>query len=545
MDEDAPLTNGGWQIATRFATAAAADATTNFYAVYEGEAFGHPERGIIAIIARGHPAQRAGMKGAQETAQLVVHSFAEGYFGAPRTLAPKRAAHLALTSINAWLHPQIKPGIERMLAPVSLTAMLFQGAAVGVVQIGATRAFRCRNQEIAPLMADDYHGPEEDREPARAIGRDPEFFIDYEEIDAEPQDRFLLASGFGTAAEVTAGFRLQLPENRDVSAILLEVQTTPARASQNAELAHLPVRRPPREGDVWDGFLIGKTIYHGRYTILKRARDLIEDRDVVLKIPLAAMLQDEIFTAGFMREAWIGTTVRGPYVARYIELPPDRRSSLYLVLPYYPGETLEQRLHRAPPISLPDGAGIAIRLCEAVQDLAAIGIVHRDLKPENVMLLEKNALKLLDLGLAYLPGIDMRDAVKPGGTLRYMAPELMKGAQANARTEVYALGITIYRMFAGGAFPFGQRETLPLARLRPDLPAWLGETLRRAIAPDPTERFADAGELAKALHEGLVSGPDGQGRQRGLSMADRLRVWQLLTLVFALGFFFLLLRTLH
>jgi hypothetical protein len=100
-------------------------------------------------------------------------------------------------------------------------------------------------------------------------------------------------------------------------------------------------------------------------------------------------------------------------------------------------------------------------------------------------------------------------------------------------------------MFAGGAFPFGQRETLPLARLRPDLPAWLGETLRRAIAPDPTERFADAGELAKALREGLVSGPDGQGRQRGLSMADRLRVWQLLTLVFALGFFFLLLRTLH
>jgi serine/threonine protein kinase len=236
--------------------------------------------------------------------------------------------------------------------------------------------------------------------------------------------------------------------------------------------------------------------------------------------------------------------VRGNNVARYIDLPPDRRSSLYLVMPYYRGETLEQRLNRPPLMPLPDGVGIALKLCEAVQDLAAIQIVHRDLKPENIMLLPHNEVKLLDLGLAYLPGIDIRDAVKPGGTLRYMAPELLKGVQANARSEVYALAVTIYRMFSGGAYPFGQRENPPLRRLRPDLPGWLGKIIKTSMAADPAERFADAGEMAKALYGGLVSGEQDPVRERRFA-PTKLRIWQAATIVFAIGFFILLARMLR
>jgi len=194
---------------------------------------------------------------------------------------------------------------------------------------------------------------------------------------------------------------------------------------------------------------------------------------------------------------------------------------------------------RPPVISLPDGIGIALKLCEAVQDLAAIQIIHRDLKPDNIMLLSNNEVKLLDLGLAYLPGIDLRDAVRPGGTLRYMAPELLRGTQANARSEVYSLAVTIYRMFSGGAYPFGQREPVPLCRLRPDLPAWLGKILQTALSNTPAERFADAGEMAKSLYEGLVNGVEDPPKRRRLS-PTKLQLWQTATLVFAIGFFALL-----
>jgi serine/threonine protein kinase len=250
------------------------------------------------------------------------------------------------------------------------------------------------------------------------------------------------------------------------------------------------------------------------------------------------MLQDEVFAAGFMREAWIGTTIRGTNIARYIDLPEDRRSSLYLVMPLYKGETLEARLNRAPPVSLPDGIGVAFKLCEAVQDLAAIQVIHRDIKPENIMLLENNAVKLIDLGLAYLPGIDMQDAVRPGGTMRYMAPELFKGVQANDRSEVFALAVTIYRMFSAGPFPFGQHEGVPLARMRPDLPNWLGVILGRALSEDASRRYANAGEMAAALQEGLTTGhADAPPRAPSFLGLSPLQFWRAAAIGFGLAFF--------
>ena len=195
---------------------------------------------------------------------------------------------------------------------------------------------------------------------------------------------------------------------------------------------------------------------------------------------------------------------------------------------------------RAPAVSLAEGIGIILKLCEAVQDLAAIEVIHRDIKPDNVMLLPGNEVRLLDLGLAYLPGIDAPGQVKPGGTLRYMAPELIKGLSASARSEVFALAVTMYRMFGGGLYPFGQRERAPLARVRPDLPGWLGEVLHRALATEPSRRFADASAFAEVLQQGLITGEDDPAMTVWRGEARRLRIWQAAAIVFAIGFFVLL-----
>ena len=378
--------------------------------------------------------------------------------------------------------------------------LIFAGPLVGIAHVGAGRLYRRRAGRIVPLTrAHVRYGGNGQEVLRRAVGLDNEISVDFFEEAAEAGDEFLMLAG--PAEEGTEGlgqvFDLATGDkvgNAGVGAamrLMVLAAPPPDAARHLGDLQTLPIRPPPREGDVWDGFKIGRTIYRGRYTLLKAARDLVENRDVALKIPLPTMLQDEVFAAGFMREAWIGTTIRGENIARYIDLPEDRRSSLYLVMPFYAGETLEARLGRAPLVSLPDGVGIALKLCEAVQDLAAIQVIHRDIKPDNILLLPGNKVKLIDLGLAYLPGIDVAEAVRPGGTLRYMAPELLKGVQANARSEVFALAVTFYRMFSGGAFPFGQREGVPLARMRPDLPAWLGRVLQRGFAEDAAARFAD------------------------------------------------------
>lgn len=532
---NAALAGCGWQLQT---TMAGAD-EANFSAVYEGAAFDQAERGLLAVMAAAHPASES--QGARAAAQLALYGFVEGYFGARRTFGPKRAASVAVQSMNSWLAAQHFP-------PVSMTALLFGGPMLGIMHIGTCRLYRRRGGVVTPLVSP--HGkPGGDTAPVRAVGLDLELSVDYTEERAEPGDQYLLLH---TAAPespelVQAGFALSPAggNGAGLSAMVVDIIAVPAadEKMRRGELAGLPLRPVPRAGDVWDGFEIGKTLYRGRYTLLKTARDTIDNRDVVLKIPLQSILQDEVFAAGFMREAWIGSKVRGTSVARYIELPPERRSSLYLVMPYYHGETLEARLGRGPAISLPDGLGIALKLCEAVQDLAAIDVIHRDLKPENIMLLANNEVKLIDLGLAYLPGIDLAEVAIPGGTLRYMAPELLKGVPANGRTEVFSLAVTIYRMFSGGAYPFGQHESWPLSRMRPDLPRWLGDVIARGIATDPAARFADTGEMGAALQEGLVTGASAVVKADTVFGLSKIRFWQVLAGLFAIGFMWSLFRS--
>ncbi len=563
--DTAPVESGAWRVATAFAAQSVSASSLNFFAVYTGESFGSPERGVVGVMARAHAEAHISLPGARDAAQLAVHSFAEGYFGAQRTLSARRAASQALVSLNRWLAAQMHGDTTRHLAPVSLSALLLERRRIGMVQIGACQLYRLRGKALVPLMRP--HGRAGEFLPARALGLNDELTVDHAEEIVEEGDVYLLLGGVeGVTPEQVYGAlapRLAAaPEDdtvlayaalsalaplpgMDKSVMVMRILGAPADNGDAAmqALADLPLRPPPREGDVWDHFIIGQTLFRGRYTILKAAYDTIGQREVAMKIPLPSMLQDEVFTAGFMREAWIGTAVRGGNVVRYLDLPAERRSSLYLVMPLYRGESLERRLSRPPPMGLPEGMGIALKLCEAVQDLAAIQIIHRDIKPENVMLLDEHGeVRLLDLGLAYLPGIDTSEAVKPGGTIRYMAPELLHHAPASARTEVYALGVTLYRMFSSGPFPFGQREKVPLARLRPDLPRWLGLVLQRALAPKPEDRYADAGELARALQTGLVQGGERMDQPFWNLRASELYVWRVLTALFAVGFLYLLLH---
>jgi serine/threonine protein kinase len=216
------------------------------------------------------------------------------------------------------------------------------------------------------------------------------------------------------------------------------------------------------------------------------------------------MAQDLVFKQGFLREAWIGERMRSRWTVRYIDLPPERRSALYLVMPFYRGVTLVERLDTPPPATIAEGVGVGLALCDAIEDLAQKQVVHADIKPENIFLLSSGEIKLLDLGLAAPPDLDDAETDRLGGTTRYMAPELVRGSKSGPTSEVFSLGVTLYRLFSGGAFPFGQREATPLARLRPDLPRWLGGVLARAIAADPAARYADVGALRAELLHGLA-----------------------------------------
>jgi hypothetical protein len=123
-----------------------------------------------------------------------------------------------------------------------------------------------------------------------------------------------------------------------------------------------------------------------------------------------------------------------------------------------------------------------------------------------------------------------------------MAPELFRKIPADQCSEVFSLGVTIYRLFSGGAFPFGQREAVPLQRLRPDIPSWVGVCLKKAIENDRNLRFQNASEFAKALEQGLNQANLTASKEASVASPSRarriapVRLWQGLTVLFAAAF---------
>lgn len=543
MNEDAPVAAAGWTLALGEASGVEAG---EFRALYRGEDFGAPQRGLLAVIARGDVGARA----PAEAAEVAARLFAEGFFGGLATLSPATAAARALSAANGWLFRQSRDDLQRHGMAASLCALACASSKkLVVLHIGENRAYLRRAGALQPLTSDHVR-PLASGElvSTRALGFDREAQADVVEIDAQPEDRIvLLGAGLWRGAmpeRLDALLRSDLSADvlaRDIVAqatgrgavLVVDVLAAPEPKLDDlaADYEDLPIRPPPREGDAFDGFVVGPTLYRGQYTLLKRAWDTIENRDVVLKLPLPAMAQDPVFHAGFLREAWIGASLRSRWTVEYLDIPKERRSRLYLAMPFYRGETLEARLKAPPPPTLAEGAGIAIALCEAVEDLARRHVVHRDIKPENIFVLRSGEIKLLDLGLAALPAFDdgARDGL--GGTTRYMAPELFKGAAPGPRSEVFSLGVTLYRMFSGGAYPFGRKEKFPLARARPDLPEWLGRIIRRAIENDPENRFADAAALREALEHGLAH-EDWRGAPA--RRLDALSFWRALAIGLAL-----------
>ena len=221
----------------------------------------------------------------------------------------------------------------------------------------------------------------------------------------------------------------------------------------------LPLIPMPIDGQTVDGFVLKVLMSDGRYTRLFGAFDEVEGGEVALKFPKPQVAAVATYHAAFAREAWVGARVNSPYVGRVIELPPGRQTCLYTVMPLYQGELLSTRLARRPAIGLEEGRNIAIKLARGVAALHRAGIIHRDIKPDNIILEREGSLKLIDLGVVRVPGLEDFPAEDIPGTLAYMAPEMFAGEPGNEATDIYALGVTMFRAFTG-EFPYGNLDAV-------------------------------------------------------------------------------------
>jgi serine/threonine protein phosphatase PrpC len=570
-----------------------------------------PEAGrpaLVAAVADGV----GGGRDARVAAETAVRLFLDAMDALSPLRGVKANAVTALDALNRWVHAQgshdrgmVDPALPGMAC--SFTGLVLRGRQMHLMHVGNARLYRLREGVLARLTTDHVSprspvrrmatrpgptrpgptkpgptkpgptepGPTRAVGLTRAVGAEAALRVDYVAEASRLHDRYLLCThgvhgalsdrAIGEAlnrrdaasqtARVLVAAALQGRVGDSATALVVDVVGLPEadQADLEAAVEALPIIPPPRSEAAIDGYTLGRMLADGRYSRVFRATRDGDRREVVMKFPkLAADAEPapgaSFVRQSFLREAWIAARLHSPWIAEVFDAAGETRSALYTVMPFYPGETLEQRLLRRPAVTRTEGIGIAVNLAKAVASLHRAGVVHRDIKPENVILQAGGGLKLIDLGVARLPNLEDFPADSVPGTPSYMAPELIAGQPGDEKSDLFALGVTLFRMFTG-SFPYGEIEafshprfTRPpasIAALRPDLPAWLDAVLLGLIAVRPADRFDDALECVFALEHGaLQATPAPLPRlplpRLPLIERDPLRFWQTVSAVLAL-----------
>ncbi len=269
---------------------------------------------------------------------------------------------------------------------------------------------------------------------------------------------------------------------------------------------------------------IGQTL-SGRYKIedllgqggmsaVYKAYDPNLKRVVAIKLVHPHLSSDPEFVKRFEEEASVVASLRHPNIIQVFDFNSDQGVN-YMVMEYVPGETLQERLKRLNEnqrrMTLEEALKITINICDALSYAHKRGMVHRDIKPANIMLDVNNQAVLMDFGIVKIIGGTMHTVTGAVmGTARYMPPEVVRSEPADQRSDIYALGITLYEMLSGKP-PFEANSAMtvmmmhlndPVPDLRPlraDLDPQLMPVLMKALAKDRNQRYASADEFATAL----------------------------------------------
>lgn len=270
--------------------------------------------------------------------------------------------------------------------------------------------------------------------------------------------------------------------------------------------------QPPQITQLGD-FRLGPKLGFGAMGTIFRARQLSKDRDVAVKVLRRALAKNPLFIQRFKREAQLMSKLRHPNIVRCFGAG-KQHGRYFLAMELVEGYSLHDWRTRLGTLSVGDSFHV-IRTCALALGYAHYkSLIHRDVKPENILISNSGEVKLVDLGLAKgfaIEDVSVTQTGKGAGTPVYIAPEQARNAKdADPRSDLYALGCTLYRLLTG-VLPFTGENSLeivlnkiegdfiPASVRNPKIPPKVDVILSTLLAPDPADRYQNAEELLEAI----------------------------------------------
>jgi eukaryotic-like serine/threonine-protein kinase len=265
-------------------------------------------------------------------------------------------------------------------------------------------------------------------------------------------------------------------------------------------------------GDQFDRFQIQGHIAHGGMSDIYRAYDVVNRREVALKIPEQSMIGDPAQFERFQREKDVLQTLQHPAVLHGLGTGTYNRIP-FLAMELVEGQSLRDYVTQNAPLPPEKAIPLIIKIADGMAYCHENDVIHRDLKPENILIRENGEPVIMDFGLALTKGahrVTYSNLSATMGTPEYMAPEQVEGKRGDERTDIYALGTMLFEILSGQTPFFGDNTLAVMAqrmqasaprldKVKPGISPQLAAIVARTLLKDPQERYPTMRALIEAL----------------------------------------------
>ena len=491
-------------------------------------------KGIAIVLADGISSSQV----SQVASESAVKGFLTDYYCTSEAWSLKTSAQRVIAATNSWLHAQTRRSryaYDKDRGYVcTLSAMVVKAKAAHIFHVGDSRIYRVTGHALEQLT-DDHRVvlSSEQSYLGRALGINPQIEIDYRMLEIEKGDLFVLATDgvyahvgprfvvnsiASSAGDLDAAARMIVEEafrhgsadNLTVQIVRIDELPDGQAGELFGQASELPLPPLFEARMVIDGYKIIREVHGSSRSHIYLAVDSVNDALVIIKIPSIELRGDPAYLRRFMMEEWVARRIDSAHVLKP-RLQSRRRSYLYVVMEFIDGQTLTQWMIDHPKPDLETIRGIVEQIAKGLQAFHRLEMLHQDIRPENIMIDKTGTVKIIDFGSTKVrgvveasPSIDHDDIL---GTAQYTAPEYFLGESGSSRSDIFSLGVITYQMLTG-RLPYGaqiakartrsEQRKLRYASALDDnreIPAWIDAVLKKAVHPDPHQRYDELSEF--------------------------------------------------